>query len=69
MELKPTTEQGAIEALWGASSRRELDAALRLREAGAAWYDFHERMRETHIRLAEEHERRALRLLDRGDTT
>ncbi len=61
------TEQEAIEAMWAASSRRE--AECRRKEAGAAWYSHHMTMWEVHAALAEDHERRALRLLDRGDTT
>jgi hypothetical protein len=59
------TEQAALELLFDAKTRRESER--RRREVRAAWYDFHERMRETHIRLAEDHETKALSLLESGD--
>ncbi len=51
-----------VEELWRESARAHSER--RREELGAAWYDHHLRMREVHARLAEEHEARALRLLD-----
>ncbi len=55
-------DAGRVEELWKDSTRRHNEQ--RREELGAAWRAHHLRMREVHARLAEEHEARALRLLD-----
>ncbi len=67
IEKRAAEGRGAdrIEELWKDSTR--LHSERRRRENGAAWYDFHERMRETHSRLAEEHEEAAARFLENAN--
>ncbi len=61
-------DEGAVEELWKDSTR--LHNERRRKENGAAWYAHHLRMHEVHARLAEEHEAKALSLLETGgDTT
>lgn len=45
------------------AAREQEDRERRRRANAAAWYAYHERMREMHARLAEEHEAAALALL------
>ncbi len=65
MTTRIQTEQAGIELMWAASSRRE--AERRRKEAGAAWYAHHMTMWEVHAALAEDHEAKALRLLNGGE--
>lgn len=55
-------EQQHVEALWAESERRHTEK--RRRENRAAWYKYHERMREWHARMSREHEAKALALLE-----
>ena len=55
-------DSAPVEEAWRDSTRRHSEQ--RREELGAAWRAHHLRMREVHARLAEEHEARALRLLD-----
>lgn len=55
----------AVATMWADSAR--VHNERRRRELSAEWYDFHERMRETHSRLAEEHEEAAARFLENAN--
>lgn len=61
-EATRTGKDQALEEMWAASERRERER--RQRENAAAWYAFHAHMQEVHARLSEEHEARALGLLE-----
>ena len=53
-----------VEEMYADSVRRHHER--RRRELQAAWYGFHEHMRELHARLSREHEEKAMKLLE-GD--
>lgn len=61
-DAKRTGKDGAAEEAWRASERRE--AARRRRENDAAWYEFYSRLADSHARISEEFERRAVALLE-----
>ena len=55
-------ETDALEEMWATSERR--DREHRRRETRALWYAFHMRLSEARARISEEHEAKALALLE-----
>jgi hypothetical protein len=54
-----------VEELWRESARAHSER--RREELGAAWYGYHEHMKEVHSMLARQHEIEALKLLEPGN--
>ena len=59
-----TTVQQEREGLWEASVRR--DRERRRREIRAEWFGFFSRMAESHARIAQDYQRRAEELCQKG---
>jgi metal-responsive CopG/Arc/MetJ family transcriptional regulator len=58
-------DAGPIEEAWRETTRRHNEQ--RREELGAAWYGYHEHMKEVHSMLARQHEIEALKLLEPGN--
>lgn len=59
---RENTEQHHVEAVWAESERRHTEKVRK--ENRAAWYAYHMRMAEWHARMSEEHQAKALALLE-----
>jgi hypothetical protein len=58
-------DSAPVEEAWRDSTRRHSEQ--RREELGAAWYGYHEHMKEVHSMLARQHEIEALKLLEPGN--